>query len=216
MPEGKQEGLPRCDVDDSPPCDDIRMSLSTPTLATERLILRPFTDADADDIYALQSDAEVLRYWDSPPCTERAEADRFLERCRTLAEEGSGVRLVLEDKNDGAFLGWIMVGGWNPTFRSASIGYCLGKSAWGHGYTAEAARAVLDWAFDAFEGLNRVEGEADTRNMPSRRVLEKLGFTLEGTKREDCIVDGVVSDTWIMSLLRREWPTASSPDSETP
>lgn len=103
------------------------MSLSTPTLATERLILRPFTDADADDIYALQSDAEVLRYWDSPPWTERAEADRFLERCRTLAEEGSGVRLVLEDKND-----------------------------------------------------------------------------------------GVVSDTWIMSLLRREWPTASSSGSETP
>ena len=51
------------------------MSLPTPTLHTARLRLRPFDDADADDIFALQSNASVLRYWDAPPWTERTRAD---------------------------------------------------------------------------------------------------------------------------------------------
>lgn len=54
------------------------MSLPTPTLQTPRLRLRPFTEADADDLYALYSEAQVLRYWDSPPWSEPARAERFL------------------------------------------------------------------------------------------------------------------------------------------
>jgi RimJ/RimL family protein N-acetyltransferase len=53
--------------------------------------------------------------------------------------------------------------------------------------------------------LNRVQAEADTRNIASGRVLEKLGFVREGTLREDCIVNGEVSDSWVYGLLRRQW-----------
>ncbi|WP_258060242.1 MULTISPECIES: GNAT family N-acetyltransferase [unclassified Arthrobacter] len=53
--------------------------------------------------------------------------------------------------------------------------------------------------------LNRVQGETDTRNIASARVLEKLGFLREGELREDCIVNGEVSDSWIYGLLRRDW-----------
>lgn len=53
--------------------------------------------------------------------------------------------------------------------------------------------------------LNRVQSEADTRNAASARVLEKLGFLREGALRENCIVDGEVSDSWVYGLLRREW-----------
>ena len=45
----------------------------------------------------------------------------------------------------------------------------------------------------------------DTRNHASARVLEKLGFVREGTLREDCVVDGELSDSWVFGLLRREW-----------
>lgn len=180
------------------------MSLATPTLGTARLRLRPFTDSDADELFALQSDAGVLRYWDSPPWTERSRADRFIVRCREMAAEGSGARVVIERARDGAFLGWCTLNSWNPDYRSASLGYCLGKPAWGQGYATEAAGAMLEWAFDALD-LNRVQAEADTRNLASARVLEKLGFKLEGTLREDCVVDGDVSDSWVFGLLRREW-----------
>lgn len=182
------------------------MSLPTPTLRTDRLLLRPFADEDADDLWALHSDAHVLRYWDSPPWTDRARADRFLATCRRLAEEGSGARVVIE--HEGAFLGWVGLSEWNPDHRSARLGFVLGATAWGHGYATEAARALLGWAFDALP-LNRVQAEADTRNAASTRVLEKLGFVHEGTLREDCVVDGDVSDSFVYGLLRREWPGRS-------
>lgn len=184
------------------------MSLPTPTLNTARLRLRPFTEADADPLFALQSNAYVLRYWDSPPWTDPARAARFIAACQQLADEGTGARVAIDRVSDGAFIGWCALTSWNPDFRSASLTYCLDDGAWGHGYATEAARALLQWAFDTLD-LNRVQAEADTRNAASGRVLEKLGFVLEGTLREDCVVDGDVSDSWVYGLLRREWLPAS-------
>ena len=185
-----------------------RMSLSTPTLHTARLRLRPFTSADADALFAVHSSAYVLRYWDAPPWTERERAERFIAACRQMAEEGRGVRVAIEGVSDGEFIGWCALTRWNPDYRSAAMGYCLGDAAWGHGYATDAARALLQWAFDTLD-LNRVQAETDTRNAASARVLEKLGFTREGTLREDCVVNGDVSDSWVYGLLRREWPAAS-------
>ncbi|HEX4088652.1 MAG TPA: GNAT family protein [Trebonia sp.] len=188
-----------------------RMPLPTPTLRTARLRLRPFTSADADALFALQSNASVLRYWDAPPWTDRSRADRFIAACEQMAEEGSGARVALDRVSDGAFIGWCSLTRWNPDFRSASMGYCLAEAAWGQGYATEAGRALLQWAFDALD-LNRVQAEADTRNVASARVLEKLGFVREGTLREDCIVNGDVSDSWVYGLLRREWQPSPGAD----
>jgi len=183
--------------------------LSTPTLETARLRLRPFADSDADAIFALQSNAHILRYWDAPPWTDRARADQFLATCRTMVEEGSGVRLAIDRSADGAFIGWCTLARWNPTFRSASLGYCISDAAWGQGYATEAAGALLQWAFKTLD-LNRVQAEADTRNAASARVLEKLGFVHEGTLRQDCIVNGEISDSWIFGLLRSDWQSMPS------
>ncbi len=156
------------------------MPLPAPTLQTTRLRLRPFDDTDADDLFALHSDAHVLRFWDSPPWSAPERAERFITACRQMAEGGTGARLAVDRDSDGAFLGWCSLNRWNPDFRSASVGYCFAEAAWGHGYATEAARALLGWAFDTLD-LNRVQAEADTRNVASARVLEKLGFVREGT-----------------------------------
>jgi len=145
------------------------MPFPTPTLQTARLLLRPFAEGDAEAIYALQSNARVLRYWDSPPRAARAQAEAFISACRSIG-----------------------------------IGYCFDEPAWGKGYATEAVRAMLQWPYGALD-LNRVEAELDTRNAASARVLEKLGFEREGLRREDCIVSGEVSDSWIYGLLRRDW-----------
>ena len=108
-----------------------------------------------------------------------------------------------------SFLGWCSLTRWNPDYRSAALGYCLGDAAWGHGYATEAARSLLQWAFDTLD-LNRVQAETDTRNAASARVLEKLGFVREGTLREDCVVNGDVSDSWVYGLLRRGGSPAHS------
>ncbi|MFJ9086901.1 MULTISPECIES: GNAT family N-acetyltransferase [unclassified Streptomyces] len=186
------------------------MTLATPVLRTARLRLRPFTDADADLLFELHSSTYVMRYWDSPPWTEPARAERFIAMCRKLADEDTGARVAIERASDGAFVGWCGLTGWDPDNRSASLGYCLDDAMWGHGYATEAAHAVLEWAFDMLD-LNRVQAEADTRNVASARVLEKIGFVWEGTLREDCVVNGEVSDSWVFGLLRREWRPSAVP-----
>ncbi len=178
-------------------------------LRTARLHLRPFTNADADALFELHSSEYVLRFWDSPPWAERERAERFIEKCRQIAEEGSGARLAMDRSADGAFLGWCGLTSYNPDYRSASLGYVLTEAAWGHGYATEAAQALLKWAFDNLD-LNRVQAETDTRNGASARVLENLGFVHEGTLREDCVVNGEVSDSWVYGLLEREWRASSS------
>ena len=184
-----------------------RVTLPTPTLETARLRLRPFASADADALFALHSSAFVLRYWDMPVWSERARAERFIEACERIAEEGSGARLAIDRLSDQAFIGWCALTRWNPGYRSASMGYCLDDAAWGHGYATEAAHALLQWAFDTLD-LNRVQAETDTRNAASARVLEKLGFVHEGTLREDCVVNSEVSDSWVYGLIRRQWPSS--------
>lgn len=148
----------------------------------------PSKTSDVDDLFALQSNAHIWR----------------------MEQEGTGARLAVGRVSDGAFIGWCTLNSWNPAFRSASLGYCYDDAAWGRGCATEAARALLDWAFDTLE-LNRVQAEADTRNTASARVLEKLGFLREGTLREDCVVNGDVSDSWVYGLLRREWQPSSEP-----
>src|SRR5579863_5034596 len=184
------------------------VSLATPTLQTARLRLRPFEDADADDLFSLHSNTYVLRYWDSPPWHDRRRAERFIATCVQMADEGTGARLAVERASDRTFIGWCTLQRWNPDYRSASLGYCYDEAAWGHGYATEAARVLLQWGFDALD-LNRVQAEVDTRNLASARVLEKLGFVREGTLREDCVVNGEVSDSWVYGLIRREWRPSS-------
>ena len=184
--------------------------VETPTLETPRLLVRSFRATDADALYALHTDRTVLRYWDSPPWTDRARADLFLATCRDIAAEDDGARVAVVRRADSAFIGWCSLNGWNPDYRSASLGYCYFEAAWGYGYATEAAHAVLRWAFEALD-LNRVQTETDTRNVASDRVLEKLGFVREGTLREDCIVNGEVSDSWVFGLLRREWLPSAEP-----
>jgi RimJ/RimL family protein N-acetyltransferase len=166
-------------------------------------------EADLNAIFALQSSPRVARYWASPPWQERAQAERFIAVCRQIEQEGTGARLAIERATDGVFIGWCCLVKWDPNYRSASMGYCLDDVAWGQGFATEAARALLQWAFDALN-LNRVQAETDTRNTASSHVLEKLEFVREGTLREDCIVNGEVSDSWVYGLLKREWKQLQS------
>jgi RimJ/RimL family protein N-acetyltransferase len=187
-----------------------RRPLPTPTLPTARLRLRPFAGADADGLFALHTNARVLRYWDAPPWTEHARAQQFVTDCQQMAQEGTGARLAVNRAGGGAFIGWCALTRCNPHHRSASLGYCLDQAAWGHGYATEATRVLLRWAFDTMD-LNRVQAQTDTRNLASARVLDKLGFIREGTLREDCIVNGEISDSWIYGLIRRDWPPPPEP-----
>ena len=169
-------------------------------LETPRLVLRPLSLEDLDEFVALHAEPEVTRF---VTAFDRPESEERLRRNEVeWQERGHGLLAVL-DRADGRFLGRAGFKYW-PQFDETELGWALRREAWGHGYATEAAGTLLQWAFDTLD-LNRVQAEADTRNAASARVLEKLGFVREGTLREDCVVNGEVSDSWVYGLLRRQW-----------
>ena len=147
------------------------------TLATERLLLRPWRDEDREPFAALNADPEVRRFFPSTldRAASDAEAGRHAER---VDRRGWGLWAVVVVGGD-PFIGFV---GLNearfpaPFNPSVEIGWRLARHAWGRGYAPEAALAVLDHAFDVL-GLEEVVSFTAVDNAPSRRVMEKIGMT---------------------------------------
>ena len=132
---------------------------------------------------------------------KRPRAERFIAARRRTADEGTGALLAMDrDPMWHRSFGGVRPGG-TRIHRSASSGLILPRAhaARRYGDATEGARASPEAAFDTLD-LNRVQAETDTRNVASARVLEKLGFVREGTLREDCVVNGEVSDSWVYGL----------------
>jgi len=172
-------------------------------LRTDRLVLRPLRETDAEALFAIFSDARVMRYWSTPPWTSRQPAQDMIaaDLAQTTRDH---LRLGIELVERGLLLGTCSLFSINFTCRRAEVGYGLGSFAWGQGYMHEALQALLDFGFGELD-LNRIEADIDPRNRPSARTLERLGFTKEGYLRERWIVGDEVSDTALYGLLRREW-----------
>ncbi len=152
-------------------------------LETARLTLRRFTAADADNLVALDSDPEVMRWLNGGVPTPRAVIERdilprFLHSYQRRA--GYGVWAAIE-RASGDFLGWF---GFQPPAGASpddiSLGYRLRRAAWGKGYATEGARALIRKGFSEL-GAQRVFATTYQDNLASRRVMEKAGLTLART-----------------------------------
>lgn len=162
----------------------------TAFLETDRLLLRQFTEDDADLLFALDSDPDVMRHV-GPYGLPDSEAYRQHIRKNFLPYyakyEGYGFWAVIE-KAGGAFIGWLTL---RPAldYRFAreadfgpedfELGYRLRKAAWGKGYATEAARALVRKAFTEL-GMTRVVAAALATNLASIRVMEKVGLEQVG------------------------------------
>jgi len=149
-------------------------------LETQRLVLRRFTMADADDLESLDADPDVMRFVTGGVPTSRDEIEtEFLPAFLGYYQryEGFGFWAAIE-KTTGEFLGWFH-------FRprpdadpgEVELGYRLRKSAWGKGYATEGSRALISKGFTEF-GVQRVVAETMAVNTASRRVMEKSGLKL--------------------------------------
>lgn len=173
-------------------------------ITTPRLILRPAHVDDADAWLAIFSDPRVMRYWSSAPWRSVEQALASIHRDMEAMAAGTWIRLAIALEDSGPPVGMCTLFAFQPQCRRAEIGYALGSAHWGQGYMQEALGALITHGFDALD-LHRIEADADPRNAASCRLLERLGFTLEGRLRERWIVEGEISDTNYYGLLAREW-----------
>ncbi|HEY5801516.1 MAG TPA: GNAT family protein [Burkholderiaceae bacterium] len=177
-------------------------------LRTPRLQLRLLAPEDADALFALMSEPEVMRYFSEPPWGDHARAVEQIEKDTQAFLDGAYYRFAIEVQATGAMIGTCTLFAIHQQNRRAEVGYALHPAHWGQGYMAEAMDALLAHAFGTLD-LRRLEADIDPRNTASAALLHKLGFQKEGHLRERWIVGGETSDSDLYGLLRREWRAVS-------
>jgi RimJ/RimL family protein N-acetyltransferase len=148
-------------------------------LETERLFLRRFTEADAEFLFELDNDPEVMRFINGGTPTPRDVIRNdilpgFLHYDEGLP--GYGVWAAVE-KASGDLLGWLSFRPGEGAPSEVVLGYRFRRNAWGKGYATEGARALVRMGFSEL-GVQRVVAAAYEDNLASRRVMQKLGMTL--------------------------------------
>jgi tRNA-Thr(GGU) m(6)t(6)A37 methyltransferase TsaA len=182
-----------------------------PKLETKQLILRPFVPADAARVQLLAGDRELA----SPtlhiphPYPDGA-AEAWIASHGAAAAEGKGYTFALVQKEDGLLVGCLGIGVHQPS-RSAELAYWVGRPYWGKGYATEAAREVMRFGFEIL-GLNKIWAAFMTRNPASGRVMQKLGMTFEGIRRQQVIKWGNFEDIGSFSILRSEYEAGGTAD----
>ncbi len=175
-----------------------------PTIVTDRLALRALGPADVPALFAIFGDPVVCRYWSRPALPDLAAAAALEAEIAQGFRDRSLLQWGVAERGSGAVVGTCTLAALSAAHRRAEVGFALGRMAWGRGYIAEALPALVDFAFGTL-GLHRLEADADPRNAPSIRALERVGFAREGYLRERYHLDGEVQDAMLFGLLRREW-----------
>lgn len=175
----------------------------------ERVYVRPPQPKDwkswAD---VREASRDFLVPWEPTWPTDALTRDSFLRRVRRQAaewrEDEAYAFLVFEQGTGNVVGGVGLTNIRRGVAQMGTMGYWVGKAYARHGYTSEAARLVLGFAFGQL-GLHRVEAACLPSNAPSRGLLEKVGFREEGYARAYLRIDGKWADHVLYAILRDDW-----------
>ena len=176
-------------------------------IETERLILRPWCDADAAPFAAMNADPEVM--WLFPAVLDRDASDGLMSRLRAKWAEDGFTFGAVERKGGGVIglCGLNRVRFAAPFAPAVEIGWRLARGAWGQGYATEAARAWLAQGFAAL-GLDEIVAFAVPANARSRAVMARLGMTHDRAGDFDhpnLAVDSPLRRHVLYRLGRNDW-----------
>ena len=184
----------------------IDLGWQPPTLTTGRLVIRPFTPADAEALYPAASNPNVTRYtlWSYHRSLE--ESRNFIisyARTQYMQEVPEPLAICpIENLSkilgaDGCF--WVA-----REHQSMELGYWIAEEHWGKGYATEAARALVTYVFENY-AVNRMQAHCVVENEPSTKVIERLGFQFEGVARSAVCLRGTFHDVKRYAVLKNEW-----------
>jgi len=180
------------------------------TLHAERVLLRPFRQADLDTFIAYRSDPNVARYqgWDAP--YSRSRGLSFIAEMRRTrpGTPGRWYQLAIERQSDQQMIGDCGFCILEKDGQQAEIGFTLARSHHGEGYATEAVTRLLAYLFDELH-LHRVVANCDVENVPSARLLERLGMRREAHFIENVWFKRRWGSEYWYALLRREWQDRS-------
>jgi|SRR6185436_1907660 len=153
-------------------------------LETERLVLREFDLSDANEMFLLNSDFDVIKYTGDRHFRNLKETENLIRNYDQYKKYKLG-RLTVLAKETGEYLGWCGLK-FLEDKNAVDIGYRFHKKYWGRGYATEAASVCLKYGFENLR-LKKIIGRALKANTASIHVLEKIGMEYE---RDEILHDG--------------------------
>ncbi|PYE87380.1 GNAT family N-acetyltransferase [Bacillus sp. 196mf] len=166
--------------------------------------IREASIADAEELFRIISDQDVMEYYGMKPCANLEGAKEEILWFQSLAKNNQGFRWIIADKKSNKYIGDIGVFGFEPIHNRIEIGFKLQQAHWNKGIMSECIQKVLEFSFLKNQ-YNRVEALVDPRNKGCQMTLKKSGFTLEGTLREYEFENGQYIDLQLYSIIKREF-----------
>lgn len=172
-------------------------------LETERLLLRRVDKNDANEVFALRSDPENMKYIPRPLVKTTEEALEHIAMIDSKIETNEGINWAITLKGNPKLIGIIGHYRIKPEHFRAEIGYMLLPEFHGKGFVSEAISKVVEYGFNEMK-LHSIEAIIDPENTASAAVLEKNNFVKEAHLKENEFYDGKFLDTVIYSLLNKK------------
>lgn len=173
-----------------------------PTLTDGSIVLRPWRDSDADDVYRACQDPQIQRWTRVPVPYTTKDATGFVGGYSHQPwQDRTGAPFAIVAAGTDELLGAIGLVTIDPDNLVGEVGYWIAPWARGRKAAQRAARLLSDWAL-ADGGLARVEILVDPENIASRAVAERLGCDFEGILRSKVLHKGQRRDLAVYALVK--------------
>lgn len=167
-------------------------------------ILREKRDSDVENFFRYYTDPEVNKFIMCEMPRDLEDARRELNYWRNVFYQNDGIYFAIARKDNDQLIGSIGLTTYNSYHNRIELSYDLAKEYWRMGICNAAIRAVIKYGFEQLR-INRIEAFTSTENIPSKNLLLKCGFALEGILRQHRYHRGNYVDAYSFSLLRQDF-----------
>ena len=175
-----------------------------PRIETQRAVLRKMENTDEEFVYEHFQDNDVCEYLvDAEPVRTRKEAQEIIRWSHGDPQNPTNNRWIIIWRENSEAIGTCGFHRWDTNNNMAEIGYDLQKAFWGQGIMIEVLCAAIHFGFSSMK-LNRIEAFVCLGNHRSYRLLQKIGFHLEGIVRDKHYFRGDYYDHYCFSLVRSD------------
>lgn len=173
-----------------------------PVLQTSRLFLREMTADDAENLFLLRSNEQVMRYLDRPKAISVEQMRVKIEQIAQDLKDCRCVQWTICIKDTNKFAGTICIWNIDRDHHRGEVGYMIMPQYHMQGYMMEAIAEVIRYGFEDLN-LHSLEGQVTPKNIPSIKILERNGFVREAYFKENYYWQGNFIDTAVYSLINQ-------------
>ncbi|WP_338812964.1 GNAT family N-acetyltransferase [Bernardetia sp. Wsw4-3y2] len=171
---------------------------------SQRLGFRNWKDSDTENLFALNSDKDIMEFFPYLPSLEQTKD--FIERMTTQFENNGFCYFAVDELETEEFIGFIGIA--EQTFEAdftpcVDIGWRLDKKYWNKGYASEGAKRCLEFAFNDIK-LESIKAVAPKINLKSRKVMEKIGMKYAKDFKHPALKDDKRLENCVLYEINKE------------